>query len=123
MSHKYTTQKDLEIWKKSIDLVEHIYNMSTSLPEDEKFGLTSQIKRSAVSVSSNIAEGAARQSGKEYVRFLYISLGSLSELETQLIIIKRIFQVDQVDELLNEINNLRPQILGFIKYQKSKIQG
>lgn len=115
------THKDLDIWKKSITLAENIYKISTALPSDEKFGLMSQIKRSAVSVSSNIAEGAARQSTKEYIRFLYYSLGSLSELETQLILIKNIFHLKQVDPLLTDIDNLRPQILNFVKYLKSKI--
>ena len=78
--------KDMEVWKKSIGLVTKVYELTKIFPEDEKFGLVSQIRRAAVSIPSNIAEGAARNSDKEIQRFLDISLGSIAELETQLII-------------------------------------
>ncbi len=78
--------KDLDVWKKSILLVTLIYDVTKGFPNEEMYGLTNQIRRSAVSVPSNIAEGSARQGDKEFAHFLYISLGSLSELETQLII-------------------------------------
>ena len=84
------THKDLDVWKRSIDLVLKIYEISQKLPSDEKFGLISQMKRASVSVPSNIAEGAGRSSTKEFIRFIDIANGSLSELETQLIIINRL---------------------------------
>ena len=84
------THKDLDVWKRSIQLVVDIYDLCKKLPRDEKFGLISQIKRSSVSVPSNIAEGAGRSSRAEYKRFLDISSGSLSELETQLILIDKL---------------------------------
>ena len=80
--------KDLRVWQKSIQLTTDIYKLLASFPTDEKFGLISQLKRSAVSVPSNIAEGAGRNSNKEFNHFLSISLGSLFELKTQLIISK-----------------------------------
>ena len=83
------SHKDLIVWKKSMDLVQITYEFSTNYPDSEKFGLISQMRRAAVSVPSNIAEGAARNSTKEYIRFLYIALGSLSELETQILISTR----------------------------------
>lgn len=76
--------KDLEVWKKSISLISSIYTATTDFPASEVYGITNQIRRSAVSIPSNIAEGSARQGNKEFVQFLYISLGSLAELETQL---------------------------------------
>ena len=76
------THKDLDVWKKSIDFVVDIYQVIKRFPLDEKYALANQIKRAAVSISSNIAEGAARSSDKEFLRFLYYSMGSLSELET-----------------------------------------
>ena len=82
--------KGLEVWKRSIDLVIEIYSLSKKLPSDEKFGLISQLKRSAVSIPSNIAEGAGRSSTKELIRFIDIASGSLSELETQLILVKKL---------------------------------
>ena len=80
--------KDLRVWQKSIQLTTDIYKLLASFPTDEKFGLISQLKRAAVSVPSNIAEGAGRNSNKEFNHFLSISLGSLFELKTQLIISK-----------------------------------
>lgn len=79
-----TSHKDLNLWKESMNLVEDIYSISKHFPKEEIYGLTSQMRRSAISIPSNIAEGAGRNGGKEFVRFLYIALGSLSELETQL---------------------------------------
>ena len=78
--------KDLDVWKKSMDLVEAVYALTKSFPDDERFGLTNQIQRAAVSVPSNIAEGSARKSDKELIQFIYIALGSLSEIETQYLI-------------------------------------
>ena len=73
----------LEVWRDAMDLVECVYRFSGSLPDSERFGLTSQLRRAAVSVPSNIAEGAARRSTQEYIRFLSIARGSVSELDTQ----------------------------------------
>ena len=80
------THKDLDVWKNSIDFVTTIYKYTASFPKEELYSLTNQVRRSAVSVPSNIAEGAGRNSYKEYIRFLYVAQGSASELETQLII-------------------------------------
>lgn len=79
--------EDLKIWKKSIRLTKSVYELVADLPSDEKFGLTSQIKRSAVSIPSNIAEGAGRNSNKEFKHFLSIANGSTYELQTQLILL------------------------------------
>ena len=69
--------KDLEAWKKSLSLVKQVYHLAKKMPDSEKFGLTNQMKRAAISISSNIAEGAARDSDKEFIQFLYYSLGSI----------------------------------------------
>lgn len=81
--HNY---KQLEVWKKGIELASAIYQVTQKYPEEEKFGIISQMRRCAVSISSNVAEGAGRNSDKEFRQFLNISFGSCSELETQLII-------------------------------------
>ena len=111
--------KDLDIWKLGIELVEKIYKVTRKFPESERFGLISQLQRAAISYPSNVAEGAARNSVKEYIQFLYISLGSLSEIETQLIIAARLTFMNE-DELTEEIEILRRKHLNFIKYLKNK---
>src|ERR1035437_2935509 len=85
------TYQDLSVWRKSIDLVEDIYKLSKDFPPEEKFGLTSQIRRAAISLSSNIAEGCGRETDKDFIHFLDMSMGSLNELETQYIIAQRIW--------------------------------
>ncbi|HVY98433.1 MAG TPA: four helix bundle protein [Dongiaceae bacterium] len=76
--------QDLSVWQRAMSPVEQVYACSSTFPESERFGLTAQMRRAAVSISSNIAEGAARRSTPEYLRFLSIARGSLSELDTQL---------------------------------------
>lgn len=85
--HQY---KELKLWQKSIDLVTRIYSLTREFPPAEKFGLVSQINRSAISIPSNIAEGAVRNSDRKFVQFLTISHASSFELETQLIISKKL---------------------------------
>ena len=80
----------LDVWKKAIDFVVEIYRMTETFPTEEKFGLTSQIRRASVSIPANIAEGAGRESDKDYIRFLSIAQGSTSEVETELLIANRL---------------------------------
>jgi len=119
-SKKINTHHDLEVWKRSIRYVTTIYQLTESFPSVEKFGLTSQIRRSAVSIPSNIAEGAARQSSKEFIRFLYISMGSLSELETQIIICENLNYLTNTDHLQNSIVDLKKMTNGLITYLKTR---
>ena len=110
--------KDLEVWKKSMDLVEEIYAISKKFPDDERFGLTNQIRRAIVSVPSNIAEGAARKSDKEFMQFLYIALGSLSEVETQYMIAYRLRYIIENSEIEDKINEIKRMILGLRNHLK-----
>ena len=82
--------KKLVIWQKAIDLSVEIYNLTKKLPEDEKFGLSSQMRRAVISIPSNIAEGHNRSSDKEFIHFLRIAQGSNAELETQLILCEKL---------------------------------
>jgi four helix bundle protein len=111
------TQKDLQAWQLSMDLVENIYQITAKFPKDELYNLISQMRRSAISVPSNIAEGAARNTKKEYIQFLYISLGSLSELETQLELAKRLRLMDDT-EISGKIEKIRRMLLNLVKYLK-----
>jgi len=101
--------KDLEVWQKSILLVKKVYLLTHQFPKSEQFGLTSQIRRSAVSIPSNIAEGHARIGIKEYRHFISIALGSSAELETQIIIGLELEYIDSVDdmEMLKSIQSIR----------------
>jgi four helix bundle protein len=112
------SHKDLDVWKKSIELVVDLYKTTKNFPKEEIYGLTSQIRRSAVSVSSNIAEGAARKGKREFKQFLFTALGSLAELETQLIITLEIEYIDKTlfNKLNAEIVEIRKMLLGLIKY-------
>ncbi|HBD25527.1 four helix bundle protein [Flavobacterium sp.] len=112
--------KDLDVWKKSMDLVEDIYALSKFFPDDEKFGLTNQIRRASVSVPSNISEGAARKSDKEFIQFLYIALGSLSELETQYLIAVRLKYIIENKEIENKINEVKKMMVGLRNYLLKK---
>ena len=87
--------KDLLVWQKAMDLTAEVYRLTKKLPKDEVYGLTNQLRRAAVSIPSNIAEGNARGSQKEYVRFLVIARGSKSEVETQLLICVRLGYLEQ----------------------------
>ena len=89
------THRDLRVWQQSMDFVSSIYLMTRSLPKEELFGLVSQMRRSAVSVPSNIAEGYARGTDKEKIHFLRISSGSMSELETQLTLCLKLGYISQ----------------------------
>ncbi len=83
------SHKDLDVWKKGIDIVDMIYDLVTNFPKNELYGLVSQMQRAAVSIPSNIAEGAVKQHSKEFLQYLRVALGSCAELETQLIICNR----------------------------------
>ena len=112
--------KDLDVWKMSMDFVETVYRQSAMYPKEEMYGLTSQIRRAAVSVPSNIAEGAARQGNKEFIQFLYISLGSLSEVETQTMLAKRLGFTTNIDSLLSNIVRIKKMLNGLITHLKNK---
>ena len=105
--------KELDVWKKSMDLVELIYDYTKSFPESEKFGLTNQMQRAVVSIPSNIAEGATRKSDKELVQFLMIAISSLTELETQYLISIRLQFADKNKALEDFMVELKKLLIEF----------
>jgi four helix bundle protein len=113
------THKDLEVWQEGIDLVEKVYHMTALFPSTEVYGLSSQMRRAAVSIPSNIAEGAARRGEKEFIQFLYVALGSLSELETQCLIAQRLKYIEE-HPVFHMIEIIRKKLLNFIRYLKEK---
>ena len=106
---------ELKIWNKAIDLAVYIYSATSTFPPDERFGLTSQLRRAAVSVPSNIAEGAGRNSKKEFCNFLGIANGSCYEIQTQLIISNKLslLKDDILDNLLTQLNELQKMNYAF----------
>ena len=107
-NNKIQTYKDLIVWQKAIDLVVEVYKLTDNFPKAEMYNLTSQMRRSSISIPSNIAEGRRRGSKKDYRQFLIIAFGSGAELETQIIISKKLSYVktenfQKIDELLEEI--------------------
>jgi four helix bundle protein len=116
------THKDLNVWRDSIELVTLIYDKTKSFPKDELFGLTSQIRRSVISIPSNISEGAARESNKEFLRFLFIAQGSVSELDTQLLIANNLNFLNKSDynQITEKLASIRKMLSGLIKYRQSK---
>jgi four helix bundle protein len=110
------SHKDLFIWQRSMDLVESIYRLTASLPASEQFGLIAQMRRSTVSVPSNIAEGYGRQATGEYRHHLLICRGSLLELETQLLLCRRLkySSEQEIDPLLTEITEISKMLGSLI---------
>jgi four helix bundle protein len=104
MENKIRSFRDLRIWQKGIELVKEVYKITQYFPKEEQYGLSSQMRRAAVSVPSNVAEGFRRKYNKEHKQFLSIALGSCAELETQVIIAKELSYLDKdKEEALLEI--------------------
>jgi len=116
------THKDLDVWNKAIELVKEIYTVTKFFPREELYGLTSQMRGAAVSIPSNIAEGSARRTKKEYIQFLYISLGSSTELETQVIISEKLgFILKEVHErMCLKIKKIKQMLFGLINALENK---
>ncbi len=111
------TYKDLLVWQKSIQLVKKIYKLTGEFPSTEKFGLSSQMQRSAVSIPSNIAEGRLQSTNKHFIQFLRVALGSCAELQTQIVIANEIGYIRQnvSEESQREIDEIMKMITGLIK--------
>ena len=114
MKHNF---KNLNIWKLALELANEVYNLTDQFPKNEEFGLKSQLRRCSVSVASNITEGSSRSSNKDFNRFLEISLGSLYELQTQIIISsnRNYFELEKLNIIENKITELQRMISGFQK--------
>jgi four helix bundle protein len=111
------THKDLDVWKDGIGFVTKVYKITSSFPKEELYGITSQIRRAAISIPSNIAEGAARRSSNEFRQFLFIALSSAAELNTQLIISNNLgfLEPHNTENLNSELDTISKRIQGLIK--------
>jgi four helix bundle protein len=118
------SHKDLDVWRLAMDLAQQTYEITRAFPREEQFGLSAQMRRAAVSIPSNIAEGAARQGQKEFAQFLFFSLGSASELETQPEISRRVKLLSdkthgQLDAMLARIAQMLRGLIGTSKTGES----
>jgi len=122
MSSQVKSYRDLKVWQRSCDLAENVYAITRSFPKHELYGLVSQMRRAAVSVPSNIAEGAGRQGATEYLRFLSIACGSLAELRT-LVELARRFQyvaAEKADQLDTDIDEISKMLYGLRRGLETK---
>jgi len=116
------THEKLKVWRKSVDFVVNVYKASENFPNEEKFGLTSQIKRASVSIPANIAEGAARTSNKEFLHFLSIAQGSASEVSTEILIAFRLgfLEENKYSDLLANLDEIGRMISGLSQHLRNK---
>jgi four helix bundle protein len=109
--------EDPEVWQEAMNLVEVVYSISSKFPDDERFGLTSQVRRASISIASNIAEGHAQTSARDFMRFLSMAMGSLAELHTQMLIVKRMRFIsdDAVETATLQIASVGRLLHGLMK--------
>ena len=119
---KIESYQDLEVWKQSKDLVRNIYEVTKSFPKEEQFGLTNQLRRAAVSIPSNIAEGCGRNHIKDSIQFFFISRGSLYEIETQIIIAHDLgfVSISEQENTIAKIKSCKRLLNGFINYFQNR---
>ncbi len=115
---KVKNYKDLIVWKKSIELVDQVYTVTKRLPKSEVYGLSSQMQRAAVAISSNIAEGSTRNHRNEFIQFLGIANASAAELETQLIIASRQYKIFEIDQALSTLDEILRMLRSLVKTLK-----
>lgn len=114
--------KDLELWQVSMNFVTEVYKLTKGFPKEELYALTSQIRRCVISVPSNIAEGASRKGTKEFIQFLWIANGSLSEFETQIEIAQKLGYLDSVEIVIEKVKHIRKMMHGLIHSLENKIK-
>ncbi len=117
--------KDLVVWQRSIELTVDVYQLTSKFPESERFGLTNQMRRASVSIASNIAEGYGRATKGEYVQFLGHARGSCSELETQIVIAKKlgfgaVQNLQSAESLCNDVGRLLGALMKSIRFKQSQ---
>lgn len=111
--------RDLKVWQTGLIIAREIYLLTQKLPREEVFGLVSQMQRAAVSVPSNIAEGRSRGSRKDFCQFLHIAIGSLSELETQLLLVEMVYPQIKVGDIMKVIHEEQKMLAGLLRSLKT----
>jgi four helix bundle protein len=116
------SHKDLDVWKKAIELSAEVYRQTGMFPKEETFGISSQMRRAAVSIASNIAEGAARRTDRDFIHFLHMALGSASELDTQIEIVMQVGFANRaaMESLQNKVGGISRMIYGLVRSVEKK---
>lgn len=116
------TFKDLKVWQKSYELCRRVYAITTGFPQEERFGLVAQLRRASVAVPSNIAEGYSRDTTKDYLRFLWMALGSLAEMETQLMLSLDLglCQGNEAPQVIEDVHEAQRMLKALVKSLKSR---
>lgn len=113
--------KDMEVWKEAMHLVTDIYKITDNFPKSELFGIISQMRRCVISIPSNIAEGVVKHSDKETLRFLDMSIGSLAELDTQVLIAQNLGFILDIEDIISQISKVQALLKGLIKYYQKQL--
>ena len=114
--------RQLDVWKKSFDMVEEVYRMTNSFPKREDYGLSQQLRRAIVGISSNIAEGCGRRTSRDFIQFLHNAIGSAKEVENQLMIAERLNYIDEEEasRLIDEMNRIGKMLVGLIRNMRER---
>lgn len=125
MIKSFRSYRDLAVWKKAMKLAKATYKVTSKFPAEERFGLTNQIRRAVVSIPSNLAEGHARSSAAEFARFISIAMGSLAEVETQIILAGGLgyASADVIEEMLQDLDEIGKMLRGLAKAIQSRRKG
>ena len=125
MTTTFKSYQDLAVWKRAMKLTKEVYQVTRNFPADERFGLTNQIRRAAVSIPSNLAEGHARAGAAEFARFISISMGSVAELETQLMLARELEYGDPeaLEKTLQDLNEIGKMLRGLAKAIQTRRRG
>jgi four helix bundle protein len=118
--------RDLEVWKQAMALAKDVYELTAAFPKSEIYGLVAQMRRSAVSIASNIAEGSGRATNKEFIQFLHIVLGSIAELDTQYILSRELRLTDgsaKVERSLDDVGKMTMGLIRYLKNMKNNVSG
>jgi four helix bundle protein len=113
--------RDLVVWQKGMTLAANVYQLTSRFPQSEVFGLAAQMRRAAVSIVSNIAEGAGRRTTKDFIAFMHIARGSLAELETQILLAQRIGLAVSTSDWIDRINEMGKLINGMVRSLQRKV--
>jgi len=120
---KIQSYRDLDVWKKSIRLIKHVFILTEKFPKQQQYGLSKQVQSSAVSIAANIAEGRSRQTTKEFLYHLNVSYGSLAETETHLIIANELgfISSETLEQLLNDTNEIGRMLNGLVRALENRL--